>query len=177
MQHFQFMVSLICVAVLAAEDFLTESDLPPANNVYDILEPSFDQSPLDPVIPDLLDEDLFNPFDTSVVDLGLWDEGGATSEWIVSVPDECSSPAFPSRRRNTVCTGDGDKPYFRNFRDLADQSIEKVSNFDERNCLGALPYFICSSNNPLYSIYSPTILSWVLYQSSRGTSVLFSSPA
>ena len=163
------MVSLICGAVLAAEDFLTGSDLPLANG-FDLLPPSLDQSPLDPVIPDLLNDDLLNPFDSSGINLELFDGGGADSEWIVSVPDECSSRPFRSRRRNALCTVNGDKPYFEDFRDLADQTSQKVSNFDERNCLGALPYFVCSSHNPLHTIYSPKLLSWVLFQSSRGTS-------
>lgn len=163
------MVSLIYVAVVAAEDFFTGSDLPPANG-FDLLPPSLDQSPLDPVIPDLLNEDLLNPFDSSGINLEVFDGGGADSEWIASVPDECWSPPFRSRRRNTLCTVSGDKPYFEDFRGLADQTSQKVSNFDERSCLGPLPYFVCSSNSPLYSIYSPKLLSWVLFQSSRGTS-------
>ena len=120
--------------------------------------------------------------------------GGDYSAWVdsnssSSAPlDDCSiSPTFRSRRqirRNEPpleCkitgteagggaeAGDGSEPYFQNFRELAGQSAQKLSNFDVRNCLGVLPYLVCSSNDPVYTVYWPGILSWVLYESSRGT--------
>lgn len=170
MQHFHFMLSLLLVAVLATDDLFTDS---PDNNAYNppLLGPSLDQSsPLDLATPGLVDGDIFSSSDPSVGEPGLLDEGGVNSEWLASAPtDECSSPTFRFRRRNTMCTTGDNKPYFQDFRERAAQSAQELYMFDVKNCLGVLPYFVCSSNDPVYTVYWPGILSWVLYQSTRGT--------
>lgn len=159
---------------------------------YDTLrEPSFvdNLSSSVPVPPDLVVVgDIFiNPPDDPSMSEGvdLLDEEVdyefLASTEIGSVPSEACSAVLPFRsrrrqRRNDAkplqCTaagtGDEPTPYFRDFRELAGQSIQKLSIFDASRCLGVLPYLICSSNNPFYTIYWPGILSWMLYESSRG---------
>lgn len=159
-----------------------------------LLEPSFvdKSSSLASMPPDLVASgDIFiNPSDDSNVGEGfdLLDEEVESellaSSAIGSVPlEDCSVVPLPfrSRRRRRrkdaqplQCTSaetqDEPKPYFRNFREMAGQSAHKISNFDASQCLGPLPYLICSSNIPYYTVYWPGILSWMLYESSRGMS-------
>ena len=154
---------------------------------YDTLdEPSFVSEPPDFVA--LGDIFIDSPDDPSMSEgLDLLDAEADSellaSAGIGSVPPEACSAVLPfrSRRRRRgndakplECTAaeteDEWKPYFRNFRQMAGQSTQKLSDFDASKCLGVLPYLICSSNNPFYSVYWPGILSWVLYESSRGMS-------
>lgn len=144
------------------------------------------------VPPDLAaNGDIFiNASDDPGIDEGLdlSDEGVESgilaSIGISSVPSEACSVVHPPvrsrrrrrRRRKEVqpleCTAAGSedesKPYFGDFHELASQSGQKISNFDANNCLGVLPYFICSSKDPFNTVYWPSILSWMLYESSRG---------
>lgn len=155
------------------------------------LEPSFvdKSSSFVSVPPDLLASgDIFiNPSDDPGMGegLGLFDERVdlrllASTEIGSIPPDDCLVVPPPARsrrrRRNEVqplqCTAAGTedefKPYFRNFRELAGQSNQKISTFDANNCVGVLPYLICSSKVEFNTVYWPTILSWILYESSRG---------
>lgn len=167
---------------------------------YTLLEPSFvdKSSSLIPVPPDLIGSgDIFinSSDDPSVGELDLLSENfdpellASTRTSSESPPNDCAAvPPFQSRRRrkrdnaqplqcpaSEIGTGTGDdaKPYFRDFRELARQSPQKVSNFDKKNCGGILPYLVCSSNDPFYTIYRPGLLSWVLYESSRGMLYMF----
>lgn len=202
MHHLPFVLSLSCVAaLLAAENLFTDSDLPLADNDgYVSLEPSYEQLPPDLMSTDTsVDGDIFDLSEASTaaagaaVELELLDDNNekeektTSSSWVASAPDECTTsssprPAFRTRprqqRRGAFCAEvDENKPYMPNFRDAAAKGAVKVSDIDLISCLGVLPYLICSSNDPTFTIYWPGILSWVLYESSRGAHRSYSSSA
>ena len=179
-------------------DSLTDSSTNPVaiSSYNTLLEPIFvDKSSSSSVLvpPDLAASgDIFiDASDDPGIDEGLdlLDGGYESGFWasidISSVPLEACSvihPPFRSRqrrrRRNNLkpleCTAAGSedesKPYFGDFRELAALSGQKISNFDANNCRGVLPYLICSSKDLFNTVYWPSILSWILYESSRGMS-------